>query len=554
MVHADVASKLNVLCVFPADANAFASYKYAFRFFPKTRAFMPPQGILTIASYLPKNWNVRFVDESVRPVTDADIMDADVVMVSGMHSQRELLLELEARTHRHGKLIVLGGPSVSGSPELYSSFDIIHIGELGDATDQLIEILDKSTQRPDKQIVLETKTKLAMDDFPLPAYHLIDGFNYLALNVQWSTGCPFTCEFCDIPALYGRVPRYKSPERLIAELDALLELNSFGGVFFVDDNLIGNKKAFKQLLPHLIAWQKRTGYRLRLTAECTLNLAQDREMLGMMREAYFTDLYFGIESPNPDALVAMDKDQNVRMPIREAIKIINSYGILLYGGFILGLDTDTDSTVEEIVNFVTETQIPILTLSMLYAPPRSPLWNRLEQEGRLIPREEVIDSNVRYKIPVEEVRERWREVHLRLFEPNALYRRFQYQIDNTFPKRLDLPGERPSPSLALVLNGLYVVVSIFYQLGLRSYYRAIFWRTAIKLIRMGKLDLLIFIGSMSYHLIHYRDEVAAGRAMGSLHTEAPGKKNGGAVSNGPATIPTSALLRQIKSEPERPDL
>lgn len=550
MVHAKVASTRNILCVFPSDANAFASYKYAFRFFPKTRAFMPPQGILTIASYLPSNWVVRFVDESVRPVTDDDIVQADAVLLSGTHSQRQLLLNLAERIHRHNKLLVLGGPSVSGSPELYPGFDILHIGELGDATDQLIAILDRSVERPRQQIILKTQKKLSMDDFPLPAYRLIDGFSYLALNIQWSTGCPFTCEFCDIPALYGRVPRYKSPERLIAELDALLQLDSFGGVFFVDDNLIGNKKAFKQLLPHLIRWQKRTGYRLRLTAECTLNLAQDREILEMMREAYFTDLYFGIESPNPDALVAIDKDQNVRMPIREAVKIINSYGILLYGGFILGLDTDTEHTVEELVNFVTETNIPILTLSMLYAPPRTPLWTRLEKEGRLIPREEVIDSNVRFKIPVEEVRRRWREVHIRLFEPNALYKRFQYQVDNTFPKRLELPGNRPRPSATLIHQGLFAIGSILYQLGLRSYYRSVFWPIAIKLIRMGKMDLLIFIGSMSYHLIHYRDEVVAGRAVGSLHTEVAGKQNA-APKESSSTVSAARLLRQIKSAADR---
>lgn len=513
-------NRRRVLCLFPRHTQGFASFSYAFRFFPDTRALMPPQGILTIAAYLPAGWEVRFIDENIRPATDADFEWADAVLATGMHPQRKRLQRIAEQAHRFGKLAVLGGPSVSACPEYYPEFDILHLGELGDGTDRLIEALDESVLRPETQLRFETTERLAIEQFPIPAYHLIKASHYLMMSVQWSSGCPYSCEFCDIPALYGKNPRYKSPERLIAELEVIRKQDPLGAVFFVDDNLIGNKKAAKLLMPKLVEWQRRTGYRLRLIGECTLNLAQDRELLGMMREAYFTDIFFGVESPDPDALVAMDKHQNVRMPVGEAVKIINSYGIGLHAGLILGLDTDDETTVAKINRFIDESNIPGLGINVLYAPPKTPLWRRLEAEGRLIPIDQVVESNVVFKDPEPVVMARWSQVIAHAFEPAALFARFRHNITSTYANRLPLPLSRFGFSWNLIRNGVFAMLSVIFYLGILARYRGHFWRMLLAALRSGQLDAMIYVATGAYHFIRFRDDVLAGRAQVCIHSEA----------------------------------
>lgn len=520
MSFAPICSHRRVLCLFPRHTNGFASFSYAFRFFPDTVALMPPQGILTIAAYLPASWEVRFIDENVRRASDADFAWADIVLASGMHTQRKRLLRIAERAHELGKLAVLGGPSVSACPEYYPEYDILHVGELGDATDRLIEILDRSVERPAEQIVLHTAERLPIEQFPIPAYHLIKASHYLMMSVQWSSGCPYSCEFCDIPALYGKNPRYKSPERLLAELDVILQQKPLGAVFFVDDNLIGNKKAAKQLLPQLVAWQQRNNYPLRLLGECTLNLAQDKELLSLMREAYFTDIFFGVESPEADALVAMDKHQNVRIPVRDAVKIINSYGIGLHAGIILGLDTDDATTVDKLNRFIDESQIPALGINVLYAPPKTALWTRLETEGRLIPIEQVVESNVVFKDPEAVVMARWAQVIDHAFEPAALFSRFLHNIEHTYAERLPLPLGRLGLSWNLLRNGVFALLAVLFYLGIVAPYRAHFWRMFVAAVRSGQIDAMIYVSTMAYHFIRFRDDVRAGQAQACIHSEA----------------------------------
>ena len=313
-----------ILCVFARYAPVFATFHHAYQFFPGTVAFMPPLGLLTVASHVPEGWEVRFRDENVQEPSDEDYLWADAVLASGMHVQRERLEAIAAEAHRFGKVAVLGGPSVSACPDYYPMYDILHVGELGDATERLFQQLDRTVERPAAQIVYETRERLALDSTRLPAYDLIDLSRYFVLNIQWSSGCPFTCEFCDIPALYGRNPRYKSPARLLAELDALVEKHPLGGVYFVDDNFIGNRRAARELLGHLVEWQRGNGYQLRFATECTLDLAGEPEILALMREACFTDVFFGIESPDEQTLKAIDKPQNVRAPMLDAIRRIST--------------------------------------------------------------------------------------------------------------------------------------------------------------------------------------------------------------------------------------
>src|SRR5215813_6023576 len=346
------AARRRILCVYPMYARSFGTFQHAYPFFGgRVRAFMPPQGLLAVAAYLPQAWDVRFVDENSRPAADDDFRWADAVFVSGMHVQRSQIHEVIARAHGHGRAVVLGGPSVSGCPEYYPDADVLHVGELGDATDRLFEYLDHHGGRPRLQLRFETAERLPLATFPTPAYDLIPLREYFIASIQFSSGCPYACEFCDIPALYGRNPRLKTPAQMCEELDVIAAAGCTS-VYFVDDNFIGNQKATLELLPHLVAWQQRNRYPVRFACEATLNIAKNERVLALMRDAGFITVFCGIETPEPEALRAISKDQNLRLPVVEAVQRINSYGLEVVSGIILGFDTDGPDTADRILAFI----------------------------------------------------------------------------------------------------------------------------------------------------------------------------------------------------------
>ncbi|MBI2493946.1 MAG: B12-binding domain-containing radical SAM protein [Candidatus Rokubacteria bacterium] len=513
-------SRRRILCVYPAYARSFGTFQHSYPFFGgRVRAFMPPQGLLVLAAYLPPSWELRFVDENSRRATDADLRWADAVLTSGMHVQRAQILDLIARAHAHGTPVVLGGPSVSGCPEFYPDADILHLGELGDATDRLLEYLDSHTGRPKSQLRFETAERLPLAEFPAPAYELIDIREYFIANVQFSSGCPYTCEFCDIPALYGRNPRLKAPEQVLAELDRI----AAGGatsVYFVDDNFIGNQKAALDLLPHLIEWQVRHRYPLRFACEATLNIATNERVLALMREAGFITVFCGIETPEPHALHFMSKDQNLRMPLLEAVRRINGYGMEVVSGIIVGLDTDTPDTADHIVEFVRASRIPVLTINILYALPKTPLWRRLEREGRLLP-ESGRESNVVFTLPYASVVAMWRRCITAAYAPEALYERYAWHVEHTFSNRIDFPTNPKRASWRNVRMGLGILARILWRIGVRGDYRRTFWRMAWPALRVGEIEALIHVALVSHHLIEFTRDCIRGQGESSFYAPAP---------------------------------
>src|SRR3984957_20439720 len=261
--------KRRILCASPRYSYSFGTFNHAFPLVG-VKGFMPPQGILLITGLIPGNWEVRFIDENIDPIRPEDFAWADAVLVSGMHIQREHIYDIVRRAHQAGKVVALGGPSVSSAPEYYPEVDLLHCGEAGDGTLRHFQRLDKTVERPAGQMIFHTVERLSMAEFPSPAYHRIDARKYLLGSVQFSSGCPFTCEFCDIPALYGRNPRLKTPEQIIHELEQLAD-GGCNAIYFVDDNFIGNPKATQELLPHLIKWQQKRDYSVHLSCEATLN-------------------------------------------------------------------------------------------------------------------------------------------------------------------------------------------------------------------------------------------------------------------------------------------
>ena len=513
-----ISSIRRVLCIFPAYTPSFGVFSHAYRLLPRVRAFMPPQGLLLIAAYLPASWPVRFIDENIAQATAADFAWADFVFVSGMHIQAPQIHDIAKRAKRADKVIVLGGPSVSGAPELYSEFDYLHIGEIGDGTDSLIATLDETVAPPPTQIRFETKERLPLCDFPLPAYNQIHLDHYLIGSLQFSSGCPYRCEFCDIPALYGRQPRLKTPEQVTDELDEMLKQPGHPSVvYFVDDNFIGNRKAAREMLPHLIEWQRTRDYPLQFACEATLNIAKQPEILSLMREAQFVDVFVGIETPEADALKVMHKEHNSVLPMMEAIKTLNSYGLEVTSGIILGLDTDTPDTESHLKEFIDLSQIPILTINLLQALPRTPLWDRLKLADRLVVDDAGLESNVRFLRPHDEVVAMWRRCVMYAYEPERLFARFAHQVDATFAHRLDVPA-RGKLTVRNLREAVVLAFNLVFRIGLLSNYRRPFWRAAYHALKRGQIDAALGVGLVAYHLIQFSREVFRGDQNASFYS------------------------------------
>jgi len=492
----DVRNKRRVLCVFPRYTPSFGTFNHAYRLMRGVRAFMPPQGLLLIAAYMPASWQVRFVDENIRPAKPAELAWADVVLISGMHIQAPQIRDIDRRAKAAGKVTVLGGPSASASPEMYPEIDYLHIGELGDATDALIARLDDSVAPPPQQLRLTTQERVALADFPIPAYDLIPLKKYLLCTLQFSSGCPYRCEFCDIPALYGRQPRLKTPQQIIAELNAMRSQSGHPNtVYFVDDNFIGNRKATREMLPHLL-----------------------EEILGLMREAQFVGLFVGIETPEADALKAMRKEQNVASPMMESIRTLNDYGLEVTSGIILGLDTDSEDTESRLKEFIDLSKIPMLTINLLQALPKTPLWDRLARDKRL-DHEPGRESNVCFLRPYDEVVATWRRSIAYANDPERLFERFRYQVENTYTNRkaVDAAGKLNWGNLS---RAAVMVFRILVYLVVLSDYRRPYLRAAREAFKRGQFDAVIGMAFIGYHLIEFSREALRGEQNASFYSQA----------------------------------
>jgi len=508
-----------ILCVFPAYTPSFGTFSHAYHLFGRVRAFMPPQGLLVLAAYMPAQWSVRFIDENIAPAGTADFAWADAVLISGMHIQVAQIHDIARRAKAAGKVVALGGPSVSAAPEMYPDCDYLHIGELGDATDRLIALLDEDCTAPPAQVRFETAERLPLSDFPVPAYHLIRLDRYLLGSLQFSSGCPYRCEFCDIPALYGRQPRLKTPEQLTAELDAMLAQGRYPSfIYFVDDNFIGNKKATREMLPHLIEWQKKRGHPLRFGCEATLNIAKQTEVLSLMRAAEFQTVFVGIETPEVEALKHMRKDQNATLPMLEAINTLNSYGLEVTSGIIIGLDTDSADTEARLKAFIDASNVPILTINLLQALPKTPLWDRLKRDGRVVADDAGLESNVVFLRPYDEVVATWKRAIAHAYEPERLFGRFLHQVEATYANRLvDGPvrGKLTWNNLSLAF---VLAFNIAWRIGIFADYRRWFWKAVLPALRRGQIDAAFSMGVVGHHMITFSREALRGEQNASFYS------------------------------------
>lgn len=505
-----------VLLVFPRYAKSFGTFDHAYPLMGDVRGFMPPQGILVIASLLPDSWEVRFMDENISEAMRADFDWADVVFCSGMHIQKAEIQSILGRARAAGKVTALGGPSVSSAPEWYPEADYLHCGEVGDATLELFRTLDRSIERPVRQTVFRTVDRLPMEEMPSPDYARLNIMQYLLGSVQFSSGCPFTCEFCDIPALYGRNPRLKKPEQIVAELDALAD-GGTPSIYFVDDNFVGNPHAARALLPHLVAWQKKRDYSVRLSCEATLNITKYPDILEQMREAFFTNIFIGIETPQKEALSAMKKSQNLRAPILDSVRTLNDYGLEVASGIIMGLDTDTDQTADAIIEFAEESKIPIMTVNLLYALPKTPLYERLEKAGRLTT-DPTRESNVDFLRPYDQVVEDWLKVIRTIYDPARLYDRYAYQSKHVYGNRMRAAKPWRQATPANLRRASLILSRLLTRVGLRADYRRHFWKMFFQELSRGHVETIFQVAMVAHHLITYGRECHDGRMQASNYS------------------------------------
>lgn len=341
-----------------------------------------PLGLITVAALLPATWTVRLVDRNTEPLTDGDLEWADLVMTGGMLPQYFDTIEVIDLCRARDKPVVVGGPGVTSVPHLYSRANFQVLGEAEGIIDTFIAAWEEGAR---EGVFEAEKFTIDVTKSPVPRFDLLKVEHYLYIGVQFSRGCPFTCEFCDIIELYGRVPRAKTNAQMLNELETLYRLGYRGHVDFVDDNLIGNKKAVKLFLPELESWLKQHDYPFEFTTEASLNLADDTELLRLMNEANFIGVFVGIESPDPDTLVAMRKKQNTRRNIAQSVHRIYAAGLYVTAGFIIGFDTERGSVADAVIELIEEAAIPVCMVGLLYALPNTQLTRRLEREGRLHP-------------------------------------------------------------------------------------------------------------------------------------------------------------------------
>ncbi len=370
---------MKVLLVYPEFPDTYWSFRHALSFEGKRSAF-PPLGLLTVSAMLPESWERRLVDMNVRSLKRADVEWADIVFASAMIVQQESLKSVIKLSKTLGKRVVVGGPYVTTTLQALDGVDHVVLGEAEETLPEIIRDLENGEAKP----VYAAPERPSMALTPIPDFKLADLKQYIAMSVQYSRGCPFNCEFCDIIEIYGRVPRTKSNEQMLAELDALRDTGWRGTVFIVDDNFIGNKKSVKKLLPDLAQWQERNGRPFTFLTEASVNLAEEDQLLDWMRTAGFNRAFLGIETPVEESLKEAQKGQNLRRDLLESVKKIQSYGIEVMAGFIVGFDNDPDDIFDRMINFIKESAIPLAMVGLLTALPNTQLWRRLSGEGRLL--------------------------------------------------------------------------------------------------------------------------------------------------------------------------
>jgi radical SAM superfamily enzyme YgiQ (UPF0313 family) len=413
---------MRALLICPEWPDTYWSFKHALPFEGKRSAY-PPLGLLTVASMLPTHWEKRLIDMNVRRLKDSDLQWANVVMIGAMLVQCEGALEVLRRCKQLGIETVVGGPIAGTVPAIREAADHVVIGE----AEELMEALCKGLEEGNAEREYHAVNLPELSKTPLPDLSLINPKHYSAMAIQFSRGCPFNCEFCDIIEMFGRKPRTKPIPQVLAELEQLRSMGWRSSVFLVDDNFIGNKKNVKLLLPALAEWNEQHNNVFSFFTEASVNLADDEELLEMMQRAGFFRVFLGIETPEEESLKAAQKYQNTKRSLLDAVKQLQRYGMEVMAGFIVGFDTDTEDVFDKQVEFIKESAIPLAMVGLLQALPGTQLYRRLVKEGRLLAsgNGNNIDLKLNFLPKMDPARlvEGYRSILRRIYDTDAYYDR-----------------------------------------------------------------------------------------------------------------------------------
>ncbi len=371
---------MNILMVYPEYPDTFWSFSHALKFISK-KASSPPLGLLTVAAMLPTEWEKKLVDMNVASLSDSDLAWADYVFISAMSIQKKSVMEVIRRCRRAGVKIVAGGPYFTTEFDEFEEVDHLVLNEAEVTLPRFLEDLEKG--KPGH--IYRADGWADLSDTPIPLWELLDMDKYASMNVQYSRGCPYSCEFCDISQLLGRKPRTKSGGQMVAELESLHAHGWRKGVFFVDDNFIGNKKKLKkEVLPRMIGWMDTRNHPFTFITELSINIADDDDLMGMMVRAGFDSVFVGIETPNEESLAECNKFQNKNRDLVACVKKIHRSGLQVQAGFIVGFDNDPPSIFDMLTSFIQESGIVVAMVGLLNAPRGTKLYKRLAEERRLL--------------------------------------------------------------------------------------------------------------------------------------------------------------------------
>ncbi|MEW6137168.1 MAG: DUF4070 domain-containing protein [Thermodesulfobacteriota bacterium] len=425
---------MKALLVNPAIPDTFWSFKHVLKFIRK-RAAHVPLGLITVGAMLPKDWEIKLVDLNVESLRDEALRWADMVMLGAMVVQKESALQIAERAKAMGKTVVAGGPYFTSTEDTFENVDHLVLNEAEITLPRFLEDLAKG--QPKRVYSSSEKPDLCMT--PLPRWDLLHLNYYASLSVQYSRGCPFDCEFCDIVNLNGRKPRVKANEQMIREFDVLYDLGWRGRLFIVDDNFIGNRVKVKSLLRALIPWQEKRGYPFCLYTEASVNLAQDQELMTLMTSAGFDSVFLGLETPEEECLAECGKHQNRSMDLLEAVKTIQRNGMEVMGGFIIGFDNDPPNIFERQIKFIQSGGVVKAMIGLLQAIPGTRLYKRLQEEGRLVLEctGDNCDGTLNFipKMDLQTVRDGYQAVLNYLYSPKQYYIRVREFLKDYKPVR-----------------------------------------------------------------------------------------------------------------------
>lgn len=496
---------MRVLLLYPKFPKSFWSFEKALELVDR-KAMLPPLGLATVAAILPQTWEYKLVDHNTRAITEAEWDWADLVILSAMIVQKEDFLAQIQEAKRRGKLVAVGGPYATALPHEAetSGADFLILDE-GEIT---LPMFVEAVERGDRAGVFRANgEKPDVTTTPIPRFELLDFDAYDSLSVQFSRGCPFQCEFCDIIVLYGRKPRTKSPEQILAELERLYELGWRRSIFMVDDNFIGNKRNVKLMLKALKVWMAEHNYPFRFNTEASIDLASDQEMMDLMVECNFNAVFLGIETPDEASLALTQKFQNTRDSMSESVDTIVRSGLRVMAGFIIGFDGEKPGAGDRIVRFVEKTTIPTAMFSMLQALPDTALLHRLKKEGRLLEQDSGMNQTTLMNFiptrPLEDIAHEYVEAFWTLYDP-ASY------LDRTYRHFLKLGAPKcPSRVREVSWVNIRALLTLCWRQGVVRKTRVQFWLNLLGILRHNPKVWEPYLGvcALGEHFLEYRQIV-----------------------------------------------